>query len=86
MRGCRELALWLEAQSRHGRIVLDDAVLAAEQFSALCKTMLWPRCCLNVQVEPIGDAVDAVAKASVAMFLNTYRLGEGQELGDDHGL
>ncbi len=81
-RGCRELASWLSVQSGLGRITIDDPVLAAEQFSALCRTRLWMKGCLDVCSEATSSEIDAIADASVTMFLNTYRptgRGEGSQ-------
>ena len=73
MRGCREFASWLDVQAHRGRIEIDDPVLAAEQFGALCRTRLWVHRCLEVQFEPSAREIEVIAEASVAMFLNTYR-------------
>lgn len=71
-RGCAELAGWLSAETRKGRLAVDDPFLAAEQFSALCKTRLWMCQILDVESRVSDDEIDSVAEASVRMFLNTY--------------
>ena len=71
-RGCTELAVWLDAQSAAGRLAVDDHYLAAEQFSALCKTRLWLCRTLAVQDAVSDEEIDLIARSSVHMFLNTY--------------
>ncbi len=73
-RGCAELAAWLSAQTRAGRLAVDDPFLAAEQFGALCKTRLWLCRVLDVHSQVSTDEINAIADASVHMFLNTYGL------------
>ncbi len=79
LRGCRELASWLSEQDGRGEIVVRDPFLAAEQFGALCRTRLWMHRCLDVSSQASPGEIDAIADASVAMFLNTYgpRPGRG---------
>ncbi len=76
-RGCREFAAWLALQSHVGRLRIPDPILAAEQFGALCKTRLWMERCLDLGDPASAADIDAVAEASVAMFLNTYGAPDG---------
>ena len=81
-RGCAEFAHWLGLQASRGLMSIGDPMLAAEQFSALCRTRLWIRRCLDVDAPTSDDEVDAIADSSVVMFLNTYgpaRPGRGQQ-------
>ena len=73
-RGCAELAAWLSARTREGDLAIDDPFLAAEQFSALCKTRLWMCRMLDVNIHVSVEEIDTIVDASVAMFLNTYRV------------
>ena len=77
-RGCREMASWLGTQAARGRLTVTDPLLAAEQFAALCRTRLWTKRCLDVGPEPDAQEIDAIARSSVAMFLNTYGAGHGK--------
>lgn len=71
-RATGHLADWLTRQAQAGRLVVDDARFAAEQFFALCQTRLGTLCRLQLLATPSDAEVERVVASSVAMFLQTY--------------
>ena len=70
--GIAIMADWLREQHGAGRLNVPDPEFAAEQFFALCHTRVAMRCRLRVSGTTPPEAIQHVAQASVAMFLNTY--------------
>lgn len=63
---------WIRAAARHGRLVVDDAVLAGEQFIALIKAVaFWPQLIGGVQ-PPTRRERRKLADATVSIFLAKY--------------
>ncbi len=71
------LAGWLQAASADGRLVVDDAEWAADQFFGLIKAFaFWPQL-LGAQRPPDNAEQARILDSSVAMFLAGCRVGEG---------
>ena len=51
---------------------IDDVVIAADQFSELCKAKLWMRAALGLQVTFPQEEIDDVVNNAVDMFLARY--------------
>ena len=71
-RGSAEMARWLERQSAAGRLRIDDPLLAAEQFSSLCRTRFWMPRCLQMMPDIPDEEIELVVASNVAMFLGLY--------------
>ncbi|MCB2109381.1 MAG: TetR/AcrR family transcriptional regulator [Defluviimonas sp.] len=69
----QRLAAYLNGAVARGELVIDDVLLAADQFAELCKADVFPRFCLGVH-ETFSEAErDRVAKGAVEMFLARYK-------------
>ncbi len=66
------MACWLDRQTKAGRLCVDDAQFAAEQFFALCQTRLGMLCRLQLVGAPTDSEVARVVDSAVMMFLRTY--------------
>jgi len=75
-RATGHMADWLTRQTLAGRLVVDDARFAADQFFALCQTRLGMLCRLQLVTTPTDVEVERVVSSSVAMFLRTYAAPE----------
>lgn len=72
---------WLAAQHAAGRIVVDDPLLAADQFIGLLRGSLYMRATLDLAAQPWDAEVEAVVGAAVAVFLRAYARREPQAGG-----
>lgn len=75
-RAIRALADTLCEEVRRGRMRVPDPEFAAEQFFALCQTRLTLRSRLRIETAPAPEEIDRIVESSVAMFLNTYGVGD----------
>lgn len=66
------LALYLTEADAAGTLKIDDTLLAADQFSELCKARIFPRLICGVQAEFSQDELDAVLNGAVDMFMARY--------------
>ena len=71
-RGIGALAQWLSAQDAAGKLRIDDAEFAAEQFLSLCQHPVILRRRLGLAREVDEATISAVVEAAVSMFLNAY--------------
>lgn len=71
-RATGHMADWLARQTLAGRLAVDDARFAADQFLALCQTRIGMLCRLQLVTTPSDAEVERVVASSVAMFLRTY--------------
>ncbi len=71
-RATGHMADWLTRQTLAGRLAVEDARFAADQFFALCQTRLGMLCRLQLLATPTDAEVERVVASSVAMFLRTY--------------
>ncbi len=70
--GCERLAGYFTEMQDKGELVMEDVILAAEQFSELCKCRLWPRAIFGLQTEFSRDEICYVAREAVETFLARY--------------
>jgi AcrR family transcriptional regulator len=66
------LAERLARETQRGRLAIDDADFAAEQFFSLCQTRIVMRRKLHLREDVTEEAMARVVDAAVRMFLNTY--------------
>ncbi len=66
------LSEWIAAQHRAGRLNAPDARLAADQFGALLRPLLFLRAILVVPPAPDAAEIDATVAAAVATFLRAF--------------
>jgi TetR/AcrR family transcriptional regulator, mexJK operon transcriptional repressor len=71
-RSIQHLADWITEQARSGRLQVEDAPFAAEQFFALTQTRLAMRCRLRLGACNDDAEIERVVDAAVAMFLARY--------------
>ncbi|MEP5731542.1 MAG: TetR/AcrR family transcriptional regulator [Sulfitobacter sp.] len=67
-----EMAHYFEEATIRGELVIDDFVLAADQFGELCKADLWPRLIFGVSKSISEAEIDRVVQGAVEMFLARY--------------
>ena len=67
------LADWFAAQHRAGRLSVPDPTLAADQFGALLRPLLFLRVLAAVPPAPSEAELLATVDAAVATFLRAYR-------------
>lgn len=72
LRGQQRLAAYFEEMQDAGLLQMDDVMLAAEQFSELCKSRLWPRAIFGLQTEFSREEICYVAREIVQTFLARY--------------
>lgn len=63
---------WLAIQARDGRLRVADARLAADQFGALLRPLIFLRAILMVPPAPDDAEIDATVTAAVDTFLRAY--------------
>ncbi|MCB2129635.1 MAG: TetR/AcrR family transcriptional regulator [Rhodobacteraceae bacterium] len=66
------IAAYLAGAVERGELVIDDVLLAASQFSELCKADIFPAVSFGVQRKFSQADRDRVADGAVAMFLARY--------------
>jgi AcrR family transcriptional regulator len=66
------LAARLRDETARGRLAIEDADFAAEQFFSLCQTRHVMRRKLHLRDDVSDEARDRVVHEAVRMFLNTY--------------
>ena len=81
------IAAYLDGAVARGELVIDDTLLAADQFAELCKATIFPAVIFGVRSDITRDECNRVAQSAVEMFLARYgaagrdgilgRLGEG---------
>ena len=67
----------IEARAR-GLLVLEDADLAACQFTALCRAELFPKVLFGILEQPSEAEIERVAEAAVQVFLAAHRPASGR--------
>jgi AcrR family transcriptional regulator len=72
LRGAQLLGDFLKRMADEGRLRLDDPLLAAHQFMALCQNRLMKARLCNYIPEPTAEQIEAEAESAVAMFLAAY--------------
>lgn len=72
MRGRAQLSEYLEKLETTGALVIEDRMLAAEQFSDLCKVRLWNRAVFGIQQDFTAAEIEEIATQAVEVFLARY--------------
>lgn len=67
-----ELASYFAQACARGELVIDDYILAADQFGELCKADLWMRLLFGVIKEVSAAEIDRVIDNAVETFLARY--------------
>ena len=67
-----QLAEYLEKAVSKGELAIDDVLIAAEQFSELCKVRIWTRAIFGFQKSFTRAEIDEVAQQAVDMFMARY--------------
>lgn len=70
--GQRKMVEYLEKAVAKGELVIEDVMIAAEQFAELCKVRLWLRAAFGIQEEFSQAEIDEVALQAVDMFMARY--------------
>jgi len=63
---------YLAACEAEGTLRVDDPLLAADQFSELCKARIFPRIICSVQTRFPPEEIELVVKGAVEMFMARY--------------
>lgn len=72
LRGAQRVAAFLTRAAAAGEFVIDDALLAAHQFIALCQSRYQKARFLNYLPEPADEDVAREVKAAIQMFYAAY--------------
>ena len=72
VRSRREVANFLEAETRAGRLAVDDAMQAAEFFAGMVIGQRQTRSLLGLDTPMSAEEIDEVARAAAARFLRAY--------------
>ncbi|WP_300032782.1 TetR/AcrR family transcriptional regulator [uncultured Roseobacter sp.] len=67
-----EMAAYFERAQGRGELVIDDFVLAADQFGELCKADVWPRLIFGVIRSVSPEEIERVVAAAVETFMARY--------------
>lgn len=67
-----KIAAYFEQAEARGQLVIEDRILAVDQFGELCKADIWPRLIFGVTKTVSADEIDRVVKAAVKTFLARY--------------
>ncbi|MFT5341661.1 MAG: AcrR family transcriptional regulator [Paracoccaceae bacterium] len=70
--GRNRMSEYLRGAVERGVLQIDDELMAAEQFSELCKVKLWTRAVFGIQTEFSQDEIDEVVVHAVDMFMARY--------------
>ena len=67
-----EIAAYFEEACARGELVMEDHLMAADQFGELCKANLWPRLMFGVINDVSAAEIDHVVDNAVETFLARY--------------
>lgn len=67
-----EMVRYLEGAEARGELVMEDRILAADQFGELCKADVWPRLMFGVSKTVTEDEINRVVDGAVSTFLARY--------------
>ena len=67
-----KMAAYFERAEARGQLVIDDRILAVDQFGELCKADIWPRLIFGVTKSVSAEEIDRVVKGAVRTFLARY--------------
>ena len=65
-------AEWLGQQQASGRLRVDDAGMAAEQFIGMLRSGLYTRATLGLAAPPWDQEIESVVASAVAVFVRAY--------------
>lgn len=71
------IAAYLDGAVARGELVIDDTLLAADQFAELCKAGIFPSVIFGVQLTFTDADRDRVGRSAVEMFLARYGVKAG---------
>jgi AcrR family transcriptional regulator len=69
-----KLALYIEAQTKAGRLAIDDHELAATQFMLSCQATLFLPFVFQATPAPSADRIAKVVDSAIRMFLAAYQV------------
>jgi AcrR family transcriptional regulator len=72
-RTTRQLAVYLDSEVAAGRLLIDDTMLAAEQFMLACQASLFLPFILQAAPAPSTAQIAKVVDSATKMFLAAYR-------------
>jgi AcrR family transcriptional regulator len=67
-----EMAAYFEQAEARGELVIEDRILAADQFGELCKADIWPRLIFGVTKTVSDREIDRVVDGAVRTFMARY--------------
>ena len=67
-----EMAQYFQEAAGRGELVIEDYVLAADQFGELCKADIWARLIFGVSKSVSDAEIDRVVEGAVATFMARY--------------
>lgn len=67
-----EMAQYFDRSIARGELVIEDRLLAADQFGELCKADVWPRLMFGVSTGVSAAEIDRVVDGAVDMFMARY--------------
>lgn len=67
-----EMAAYFEQAEARGELVIEDRILAVDQFGELCKADIWPRLIFGVAKRVTDAEIKRVVDGAVATFLARY--------------
>lgn len=70
-----EVSAYLDAARARGQLRIEDTLLAAQQFSELCKADIWLRLIFGVSPAPQSEDIDRIVDSAVKLFLARYGTG-----------
>ena len=67
-----KMAAYFEKAEARGQLLIEDRILAVDQFGELCKADIWPRLIFGVTKSVSAEEIDRVVKGAVRTFLARY--------------
>jgi AcrR family transcriptional regulator len=67
------LAAYLEAQTKQGRLTIDDCELAASQFMLTCQATLFLPFVFQAKPAPSAERIAEVVQSAIRMFVAAYQ-------------
>lgn len=67
-----KIAAYFEQAEARGQLVIEDRVLAVDQFGELCKADIWPRLIFGMTKTVSAEEIDRVVKGAVKTFMARY--------------
>ena len=67
-----KMAAYFEKAEARGQLLIEDRILAVDQFGELCKADIWPRLIFGVTKSVSAEEIERVVKGAVRTFLARY--------------